>query len=160
MSHADNTGWVPRPILSSANIEVLSAPGTDSTGVVTFAKALAKSGDYDRIFCVFDRNGHDSYEAALGRVSQLSVGHASRAVVEASPLERCERQQGRLGTNDLLFGRNDRRPPSATSRFGVPGRRDAVPERRQLGEPEHAALRGQNERNAPLVRISGKRNVV
>jgi hypothetical protein len=87
-------------------------------------------------------------------------GGLQPAVVEALPLERCERQQGRLGTSDLLFGRDDWRPPSATSRFGVPGRRDAVPERRQLGEPEHPALRGQNERNAPLVRISGKRNVV
>jgi hypothetical protein len=54
--------------LSSANIVVLSPDGTDPVTIVQTAEAKLEEG-YDRIFCVFDRNGHANFQAALNRVA-------------------------------------------------------------------------------------------
>jgi hypothetical protein len=59
-------GWA----LSSANIKVLSAPGTDPMSVVTCAEEELKRGGYDRAYCVFDRNGHANYAQALNSIAQ------------------------------------------------------------------------------------------
>lgn len=63
--------------LSSANIEVLSSPGTDPMSIVTFAESRVHD-DYDRIYCVFDRNGHQTYDAAMRRIRELSMNNPRR----------------------------------------------------------------------------------
>jgi hypothetical protein len=60
--------------LSSANIEVTNAPGTDPMSVVTYTEALM--GDYDRAFSVFDRDGHQNFTAAIQRVAASARGQA------------------------------------------------------------------------------------
>ena len=57
--------------LSSANIRITPAVGTDPMSVVTFAEHEAAQDDYDRIFCVFDRDEHATYNAALARITEL-----------------------------------------------------------------------------------------
>jgi len=57
--------------LSSANIKITPADGTDPMSIVAFAEAESAQDTYDRVFCVFDRDGHSNYEAALQRVAQL-----------------------------------------------------------------------------------------
>ena len=42
--------------------------GTDAASEVRFARQQAKEdGDYDRLFCVFDRDRHATYQAAIDR---------------------------------------------------------------------------------------------
>lgn len=58
--------------LSNANIRVTSADGTDPVSIVRFAERLANRDDgYDRVYCVFDRDGHANFQQALGMVRQL-----------------------------------------------------------------------------------------
>jgi hypothetical protein len=68
--------------LSSANIEITPATGTDPMSIVSFAEA--RLSEYDRVFCVFDRDGHQNYNAAVGRVSQSAEGHAGTLVAITS----------------------------------------------------------------------------
>lgn len=44
--------------LSSANIKVVSGEGSDPVSIVKHALRECQKGGYDRVFCVFDRNGH------------------------------------------------------------------------------------------------------
>ena len=62
--------------LSSANIEVVSAPGTDPMSVVTFSES--KLRDYDRVFCVFDRNGHQNFAQAVAKVANSDAGKTGK----------------------------------------------------------------------------------
>jgi hypothetical protein len=55
--------------LSSVNVRVLSAPGTDPMSIVTFAETHLSEND--RVFCVFDRDGHANFDAALDRITAL-----------------------------------------------------------------------------------------
>jgi hypothetical protein len=64
--------------LSSANIKVMPAPGSDPMSIVTSAGNHVAMGEFDKIFCVFDRDGHQNYEAALGKISELSRGSPGR----------------------------------------------------------------------------------
>jgi RloB-like protein len=58
--------------LSSANIRVTSADGTDPESIVRFAERLVnREGGYDRIYCVFDRDGHSNFSLAIGLIKQL-----------------------------------------------------------------------------------------
>jgi RloB-like protein len=57
--------------LSNANIRVTSADGTDPVSIVQFAERLAKDGEYDRVYCVFDRDGHGNFHRAIGMIRQL-----------------------------------------------------------------------------------------
>jgi hypothetical protein len=58
--------------LSSANIRVTSADGTDPVSIVRFAERLvSREGGYDRIYCVFDRDGHSNFPEAIGLIRQL-----------------------------------------------------------------------------------------
>ncbi len=53
--------------LSSTNIQVTSANGSDPISIVTFAEE--RVDDFDRVFCVFDRDNHQNYDAALRRIA-------------------------------------------------------------------------------------------
>ncbi len=68
--------------LSSANIEITPADGTDPVSIVSYARA--RLGGYDRAFCVFDRDGHPNYDAALAAVAQYSEGQARKLVAITS----------------------------------------------------------------------------
>jgi hypothetical protein len=58
--------------LSSANIRVTSANGTDPVSIVRFAERLAnQDGGYNRIYCVIDRDGHANFAEAIGLIRQL-----------------------------------------------------------------------------------------
>jgi hypothetical protein len=57
--------------LSSANIRITPADGTDPMSVVKFAEKESARGEYDRVFCIFDRDEHATYDAALRRVAKL-----------------------------------------------------------------------------------------
>ena len=56
--------------LSSANIRIMPADGSDPMSVVNYAEAELLRGGYDRAYCVFDRNGHANYARALNAVAQ------------------------------------------------------------------------------------------
>jgi hypothetical protein len=68
--------------LSSANIEITPANGTDPMSIVSFAEA--RLGDYDRTFCVFDRDGHHNYDDAVAQVAQSAEGQAGKLVAITS----------------------------------------------------------------------------
>jgi len=60
--------------LSSANIHVTSGGGhTDPVSIVKIAEGNLEKG-YDRIYCVFDRNGHVNYDEALARIANHGSG--------------------------------------------------------------------------------------
>lgn len=62
--------------LSNANIHVMSADGSDPMSIVMFAEnEIARPrNEYDKAFCVFDRNGHANYDAALARIANSPDG--------------------------------------------------------------------------------------
>ena len=57
--------------LSMANIRITPADGTDPMSVVAFAEKEFTRIEYDRVFCVFDRDEHSNYQAALATVARL-----------------------------------------------------------------------------------------
>jgi RloB-like protein len=56
--------------LSSANIHIMHSGATDPISIVEFAQA--RLNDFDRVFCIFDRDGHDGYDAAVARIVALN----------------------------------------------------------------------------------------
>lgn len=64
--------------LSSANIYITPADGSDPMSIVTYGEA--RLGDFDRIYCVFDRDGHQNYDAALRRISNSDAGRNGKLV--------------------------------------------------------------------------------
>lgn len=67
--------------LSNANIQVTPADGTDPISILEFAqRELAREPAYDRVFCVFDRNGHANYDEALLRIAALGAGGKITAI--------------------------------------------------------------------------------
>lgn len=64
--------------LSNANIEILHGGATDPKSIVGFALAKMGQEGYDRAFCVFDRDGHQTFDEALGIVSSSAEGKANR----------------------------------------------------------------------------------
>ena len=64
--------------LSNANIRVRSAGGSDPLSLVRFALAEMRSGDYDRAFCVFDRDAHAGFERALHEIAQSPEGRGKK----------------------------------------------------------------------------------
>ena len=62
--------------LSNANISVTAADGTDPVSVVQHAERLMADFDYDRVFCVFDRDNHHNYDTALRRMRDSRRGRA------------------------------------------------------------------------------------
>lgn len=60
--------------LSSANIHVTSGNGhTDPISIVRIGEENLSRG-YDKIFCVFDRDGHANYDQALARIVGQEAG--------------------------------------------------------------------------------------
>jgi len=68
--------------LSSANIQIMPANGTDPLSIVSFAED--RLGDYDRAFCVFDRDGHQNYDTAVAKVAQSMEGRTGKLVAITS----------------------------------------------------------------------------
>jgi hypothetical protein len=67
--------------LSNANIEIVpSHYGNDPVSLVRFAidKYKMEKGAYQRMYCVFDRNGHAGYQDALNLVANSPHGKAGR----------------------------------------------------------------------------------
>ena len=64
--------------LSSANIKVVPGDGNDPVSIVKHALAEYRKGGYDRVFCVFDRNGHANYHEALDRAASSLPGRKGR----------------------------------------------------------------------------------
>jgi hypothetical protein len=51
--------------LSSANVRITPAGGSDPMSIVSFAEDELASAGYDRAYCVFDRDGHANYPQAI-----------------------------------------------------------------------------------------------
>jgi hypothetical protein len=66
--------------LSSANIKILPAGATDPMSIVVFTQAEMTREPYDRAYCVFDRDGHQNYDAALQRIASSDEGRSGRLV--------------------------------------------------------------------------------
>jgi len=65
--------------LGSVNVRVVRPPRHDPTGIVDFAiKELKRDPEIDQVYCVFDRNGHATYAAALNRARTSSFGRAKK----------------------------------------------------------------------------------
>jgi hypothetical protein len=66
--------------LSSANVRITPANGSDPMSIVSFAERELVDAGYDRAFCVFDRDGHTNYAQAIQRISQSQLGQTNRLV--------------------------------------------------------------------------------
>jgi hypothetical protein len=67
--------------LSSVNIKIVSPPATDPFSIVDFAiQELRQDSDYDRAFCVFDRDEHTTFASALAAVKASDFGRSNRLV--------------------------------------------------------------------------------
>lgn len=60
--------------LSSANVQITGEGGSAPNSVVEYAIELfGKDPDYNSVFCLFDRDGHSSYDAAVQRVRDSTL---------------------------------------------------------------------------------------
>jgi hypothetical protein len=64
--------------LSSANIHLRSPGASDPPSLVAYSLEQIRSGDYDRAFCVFDRDTHAGFAAALDQIAQSAEGRAGK----------------------------------------------------------------------------------
>jgi len=66
--------------LSSANIKIVHPDATDPMSIVNFAETELgrKDEGYDRVYCVFDRDGHANYDTALQRIQSSQHGILGR----------------------------------------------------------------------------------
>ena len=66
--------------LSNANITILPGDGNDPVSIVKHALKLFQKADraYDRVFCVFDRDGHVNDQQALDQVANSPLGKKGR----------------------------------------------------------------------------------
>jgi hypothetical protein len=62
--------------LSSANIAVTNAPGTDPMSIVTHTQQLMTEQEYDRAFSVFDQDSHANFNQAIQHVANSPRGRA------------------------------------------------------------------------------------
>lgn len=56
--------------LNGANIKVLGA-GVDPLSMINSALKYFESGDFDRVYCVFDKDKHPGYQNALTKINSL-----------------------------------------------------------------------------------------
>ncbi|MBW1700308.1 MAG: RloB domain-containing protein [Deltaproteobacteria bacterium] len=64
--------------LSNANIKVCGL-GSDPLSVVNFAiEAFREEPEFDRVYCVFDRDRHTTYPAALDKIRHIRLGRKSK----------------------------------------------------------------------------------
>jgi hypothetical protein len=67
--------------LSSVNIRIVRPPGNDPLKIVNFAiTELEADPEYDRGYCVFDRNQHATFDAAIRRVTTSKLGKEGRLI--------------------------------------------------------------------------------
>lgn len=65
--------------LSSVNIRVMQPPGSDPMSIVTFAIRQMKSDpEYDRAYCLFDRDQHTNFDRALQLIAVSEYGRTGR----------------------------------------------------------------------------------
>jgi hypothetical protein len=62
--------------LSSANIRIVPAEKSDPLGIVSIAES--ELANYDRVFCVFDRDSHAGYRKAVSKIERSEAGTAGR----------------------------------------------------------------------------------
>jgi hypothetical protein len=68
--------------LSSVNIYIREPPGSDPSSIVNFAiEELRHDADYDRVYCVFDRDQHANFDEAMRRAEQSEFAKAERLFV-------------------------------------------------------------------------------
>lgn len=69
--------------LSSANVKAVPSDyGNDPISIVRYGEdQLNSSEGYDRVYCVFDRNGHTNFDEACQRVANSEAGRAKRLQV-------------------------------------------------------------------------------
>lgn len=62
--------------LSTANIDICGEEcGSDPLSVVNYAiKKFRKNPDYDRVYCVIDRDKHTTFDAAMDKLRQTKLG--------------------------------------------------------------------------------------
>lgn len=62
--------------LNPANVVIVPAEGNDPVSIVKQAIARCRSfpGEFDRVFCVFDRDGHANYQEALELATNSPLG--------------------------------------------------------------------------------------
>ncbi len=71
--------------LSSVNIRILQPPGQDPISIVDFVIAqLDRDREYNRAYCVFDRDGHAGYDEALRRVRDSRYGREGKLIAVTS----------------------------------------------------------------------------
>ncbi len=64
--------------LSNANVRICGR-GADPLSVVNFAiKTFKREPEFDRVYCVFDRDRHTTYDAALDRVRRARLGKGTK----------------------------------------------------------------------------------
>jgi len=64
--------------LNNANIRILGR-GSDPLSIVKFAiETFRQEQEFDRVYCVFDRDRHTTYDTALDRVRRTRLGRGSR----------------------------------------------------------------------------------
>lgn len=77
--------------LNTANIEICGDEcGSSPRDVVDFAiQKYKKTKEYDRVFCVFDKDRHQTYNEALDRVRQtkMAKGHSIHAITSVPCFE-------------------------------------------------------------------------
>lgn len=67
--------------LSSVNIRIVPPPGSDPLTIVDFSIRLLKDDpEYDRGYCVFDRNQHATFDAAIRKASRSQFGREGRLI--------------------------------------------------------------------------------
>lgn len=64
--------------LDSANIKIDGSCDSSPKSVVEYAQELfikerVKAGNYDRVFCVFDRDQHTTFDYALAKINSINV---------------------------------------------------------------------------------------
>ena len=64
--------------LSNANVRICGR-GSDPLSVVNFAiETFRQEQEFDRVYCVFDRDRHTTYDAAPNKVRRTRLGRGSR----------------------------------------------------------------------------------
>lgn len=71
--------------LNSANIEVIFGKGSAPISIVDHAiERLEHALDFDRVFCVFDRDDHESYERAIDKLRRYKPKSKTQCTVITS----------------------------------------------------------------------------
>ncbi|MEE8429189.1 MAG: RloB family protein [Gammaproteobacteria bacterium] len=74
--------------LNNFNVVVTGESGSNPDSVVRFAIRTAKEdGSYDRLFCVFDRDRHATYQTAIDRARSARIGIPVTAITSVPCFE-------------------------------------------------------------------------